>query len=512
MPRGLLIFALCVPLAILLGFLLADPMMGSNLAIVSTAIFALTIPIILTVHHRALIWLSGATIIAFFLPGEPLIWIVLAGLSFGITVISRPLNKVRIKPVWEKLLLYSLVFLMASIFFTAFRTGGIGMRILGSSTFGGRKYISLVASFLGFLALTLNVVPRRHAQRDLAIFSLAPATTAISNVAYMLGPAFYWMFLLFPVELALNQAQADLSPVMVGIKRYTGFGPAGTAICMFCLLRWGIRGICQINKPWRLILVVTSLFMGLLSGFRSSIMLPVIVASVQFFAAGLHRTKYVFALVSGVIISFVFLALFSESLPVVAQRAISFMPVKVDPIAAADAKNSMEWRLSMWGLVVQEIPRHLWFGKGYAIDPTDLFLAEESIRRGFINDYEIALRAGDYHSGPLSIIVPFGVVGTLAMLGVFAAGIRVLWNNMRYGDKEIWNINLFLFSWFVGRLIFFVVLFGSIESDLWMFVSALGISLSVNGGMKEPPKKEQMKFEPQKKRGRREPELAPAAV
>jgi hypothetical protein len=504
MPRGLLIFALCLPLAILMGFMLADPMMSSNQMFISSALMALLIPFLLSIHHRALIWVGGAVIMAFFVPGQPQMWMLIAGLSFLISVLSRPLSKVKTKPVWEKWVLTTLVLVFVSVAITAALSGSIGMRVFGSTTYGGRKYIALMASFIGFFALTLTVMPRRFAQRDVGIFTLGPITTAFSNVAYMLGPGFYFLFALFPVSLAVNQAQADFAPALVGIKRYTGFGTASTAICMYCLLRWGFRGVCDLGKPWRVLIVLAAMFMGMLSGFRSSLLVTILVATIQFFAEGLHRTKYAASFCGFFAAAFVFLAAFSESLPLAAQRAISFLPVKVDPIAAVDAKTSLAWRFEMWRTVVKEIPKHLWLGKGYAIDPTDLYMAEESFRRGFINDYETAIAAADYHSGFLSMIIPFGVVGTTAMILFFIAGARVMYRNMRYGDAEIRNINVFLFSFYVGRLVYFFGFFGGIESDLWFFVSLVGISLSMNGGMKGVAIKPQVRFDLRRGRSREE--------
>ncbi|HUS36057.1 MAG TPA: O-antigen ligase family protein [Verrucomicrobiae bacterium] len=504
MPRGVLIFALCLPLAILMGFMLSDPMMGSNQMFISAALMALLIPLLLSIHHRALIWVGGAVIIAFFVKGQPQMWMVVAGVSFLISVVSRPLAKARPKPVWERWVLTTLILVMVSVMITAAATGGIGMRVFGSSTFGGRKYIALIASFIGFLALTMAVLPRRFAQRDVGIFTLGPVTTGFSNLAYMLGPGFYFLFALFPVSLAVNQAQADFSPALVGIKRYTGFGSASTAICLYFLMRWGFRGVCDVSKPWRLLLMTTAMFMGMLSGFRSSLLVTILVGTIQFFAEGLHRTKYAVSFFGFFAAAFVFLALFSESLPLAAQRSISFLPVKVDPIAAVDAKSSLNWRFEMWRTVVKEIPKHLWIGKGYAIDPTDLYLAEESFRRGFINDYETAIAAADYHSGFLSMIVPFGVVGTLAFVLFFMAGARVMYRNMHYGDADVRNINVFLFSFYVGRLLYFFAFFGGIETDFWFFVSLVGISLSMNGGMKGPAVKPQMQFELRRGRSREE--------
>jgi len=297
----------------------------------------------------------------------------------------------------------------------------------------------------------------------------------------MLGPGFYFLFLLFPVEIAINQAQADLAPGFSGIKRYTGFSSACTAIAMFCMLRWGIKGMLQASKPWRVGLLVFGLGLGMLSGFRSAILIPIVSLIVQFFAEGLHKTKYAIGLAGSLVAGAIFLGAFADSLPLSAQRAISFLPIKVDPIAAMDAKSSLAWRFEMWKVVVREAPNHLWLGKGYAIDPTDIYLAEESVKRGFQNDFEMSVRTGDYHSGPLSVLVPFGIIGTLTLSLFFAAALRALYRNYKFGDSEIKNINVFLFSYFIGQLIYFVLFFGGIEGDLWVFASTVGISLTING-------------------------------
>jgi O-antigen ligase len=238
-----------------------------------------------------------------------------------------------------------------------------------------------------------------------------------------------------------------------------------------------------------------------------------IVGTIQFFAEGLHRTRYLAGFLGFFAAGMIFLSLFSEALPLSAQRSISFLPVKVDPIASADAKTSLAWRLEMWRLVAKEIPRNLWLGKGYGIDPTDLYLAEESFKRGFMNDYELAARSADYHSGLLSIIVPFGVVGTAAVFLFFMAAARVIYRNMKYSDPDIKNINTFLFSFFMARLIYFFVFFGGIELDLWLFASIVGISLSVNGGLKGPAPREAVQFDLRRGRmpdAKPSPELAPA--
>jgi hypothetical protein len=355
----------------------------------------------------------------------------------------------------------------------------------------------------------MGIIPLRNAKRDITIFTLAPITAAVGNMAHILGPASYFLFLLFPVDMAVNQAQADFDPLLVTIKRYNGLGPASIGVVMYCLMRWGVRGILQMDKPWRLVIVSATLFMGLLSGFRSVLAICFVLALVQFFAQGLHRTRYAVGVGALTVVSFLMLFAFADKLPLAAQRALSFLPIKVDAATAYDASGSTQWRLQMWQVVIKRIPEYFWLGKGYAVDPTDLYFTSESMKRGYAEGFDWAVTSGDYHNGPLSIILPFGIFGVLGFVWFCWASIRVLLRNMRHGEPEFQKINVFLFSLFVGRLVFFTLFFGSLESDLWPLASVVGISLALNGGSKQAPKREALKFERRGKLARLE-ELTPA--
>ena len=141
---------------------------------------------------------------------------------------------------------------------------------------------------------------------------------------------------------------------------------------------------------------------------------------------------------------------FSEQLPLAAQRAVSFLPVKVDAGVQSDAGSSVEWRVTMWRVLVPQIPKYLLLGKGYAIDPDQLYIAMlGGVRRHC--QAETALVAGDYHSGPLSTIIPLGLWGAIGLLWLLGAGIKVLYQNFRYGDPALHNINTFLLAFFITQ-------------------------------------------------------------
>src|SRR5713226_9167687 len=146
------------------------------------------------------------------------------------------------------------------------------------------------------------------------------------------------------------------------------------------------------------------------------------------------------------ILSGAFLTPFVTKLPLSVQRSLSMLPLEIDPAARADADASSQWRLEMWKVLLPQVRQYFFLGKGYAIDPADLYLTGESMRRGLAKSFEEAIVSGDYHSGVLSILIPFGVFGLMAFLWFLSASLRVLYRNYRYGDPARSKLNTVLLS------------------------------------------------------------------
>src|SRR5439155_8412052 len=91
--------------------------------------------------------------------------------------------------------------------------------------------------------------------------------------------------------------------------------------------------------------------------------------------------------------------------------------------------------------------------------------------------------AGDYHSGPLSVIIPFGLPGMFAFIWFLVAGFKVVRRNYRFGDPAFRRVNMFLLAFFIAKVIFFFGVFGGFYSDLASFTGLLALSVSINGGM-----------------------------
>ena len=99
---------------------------------------------------------------------------------------------------------------------------------------------------------------------------------------------------------------------------------------------------------------------------------------------------------------------------------------------------------------------------------------------------DIAILAGDYHSGPLSIIIPFGIWGVIGFLWFLVASVRALYFNYRNGDESLKKINTFLLAYFIARVLNYFFIFGGFYGDLAIFCGIIGLSLSLNGGLRQP--------------------------
>src|SRR5262249_47056974 len=141
----------------------------------------------------------------------------------------------------------------------------------------------------------------------------------------------------------------------------------------------------------------------------------------------------------------------ANRLPWVVQRTLSFLPAKIDPIARENAEASSEWRINIWKQAIPEIPNYLFLGKGYSMDPNDLYLSDQSAQQGK-NPYDAISINGDYHNGPLSVVIPFGIFGTVGFVLFLVAAGRFLYQNYRFGDARLKPINTFFLAFFLTKV------------------------------------------------------------
>jgi hypothetical protein len=417
----------------------------------------------------------------FFLPGRPQIWMGMTAVAIGVSVLQYAINReyrfVSVPSINRPLFFLGLVVLL-----TARLTGGIGVAALGGGVYGGKRYVMILGAIIGYFAITSRRIPPEKAKLYVSLFFLGSITMALGSLAGVISPAFNFIFLIFPVESLAALTGDTMAPTSV-VGRIGGLPFMSMGIFCAMLAQFGLKGLFNIRKPWRLIGLILCIFLGMFGGFRSVLIQFLLVFLILFFMEGLVYTRALPAVIAMAILGGALIAATATKLPLSVQRTLAFLPIDIDPIARMDAQTSTEWRIKMWQDVLPEIPKYLIVGKGYVINPNELAMVRLEAARNPVAGAELA---GDYHNGPLSIIVPLGLFGVAAFLWFIVAALRVVWFNYKYGDPFLLNLNRFIFAYFLMRTVFFFTIFGSLYSDLMVFTGLLGLSISLNGGVAKP--------------------------
>jgi len=315
------------------------------------------------------------------------------------------------------------------------------------------------------------------------LFFLGALTAGVGNLAPLVNPAFYFLFLPFPVDS--SAIQIINSEATIFDTRLGGLPIASSAVFCFMLAHYGIRDIFNLKKWWRLPLLFCVVAVTLLGGFRGILIMFILSFAILFYLEGLANTRLLPALVLFALLGGVLMIPLTSHLPIAMQRALSFLPLDVDPIARDGARASTQWRLDMWKHLLPQIPQYLLVGKGYAIDASELNMMQAGMTQGNSGS-EGAELAGDYHNGPLSVIIPFGIFGVIGFLWLIFASFRVLHRNYKFGDPLYKKANTFLFAYFIARTVAFFFMFGSLYSELVVFTGLVGLSISLNNGVAKP--------------------------
>lgn len=489
--RGLLIYGLVIPVALVFGYLLATRSDAglyidwSTWGPIGAVLGLISAPLLLKWHHPLLFLTWNMSAVLFFFPGSPPLWFAATGLSLILSLVHRMMDR-EMRFISIPSIMWPLAYLAAVVFFTARFTGGFGMRVLGGGTYGGRRYWLIFAGLAGFLAMTAQEVPRRQALLYTGLFFLGYLENLTSAVIPLLPRELYWLAAIFPVSGNDLGALNSHNGVFEAVGRYSSLSIAFAGVFLFLLARYGIREMLSASNIWRFLLFLISLVLNLLGGYRSSFIFLAMVLLLVFYFEGLVRSKYLGILLAGTALGFALVVPFSDKLPLAIQRTLSFLPLKLDPIARYEAEYSTDWRLRVWRVALPEIPRYFWTGKGLGINGQDLELTAELQRRGLATAEDSVIMTDDYHNGPLSVIIPFGIWGTIGWLWLLGASVRAMWLNYRYGDESLRKINTFLLAYFLGKILFFFLIYGSFYSDVAIFAGIIGLNLAVNGGITKP--------------------------
>ncbi len=482
--RMLITYAICIPLAVIIGYVLTNPLDYGTIGFLGIIAFVLISPILIKWYYPLLIFGLACPAIMFFLPGRPLMSQAVVLLAVGIIVSEQILKGQKpFTPV--RIVIAPLVFLAAVIFMTAELNGGIGFHSFGSDTGGGKKYAEVFIGIATFFAVASRAIPSSQRKLYIGLAFLPGLTGIISQLFPVLPSPLNYVNLLFP-PLVVSPEE-----IVIGQTRLVSFSFAVGTIAVFMLVRYGLRGIFDFSKPWRSLIFLASFGLSMLGGFRSSFSGTVLTILLMFFLERMHRTRLLPVVLMASVLAFTLMACFSDKMPYTLQRSMSFLPFDWKPEVIIDAQGSSEWRFAIWRATWPMVPSHLLLGKGFTINKDDFDMMGQGTFAGHQIDEAnnpLAL-SNDYHSGPLSTLMGFGVWGGIGVIWLMGAALYVLYQNYKYGDPDLIAFNVFNLASMIVTVIFFFLVFGSFAGDIGNIAKTVGFSLAMNGGLARRPAK-----------------------
>jgi hypothetical protein len=276
--------------------------------------------------------------------------------------------------------------------------------------------------------------------------------------------------------------------------RFRATATAGAAIPIYLLARYGLRGIFMEGKLWRPALFLIGFALSMTGGFRNVFGYLGLMLVLLFVLERLYRTRLMPMLLLLGIIGSLLLAVFSDKLPYTIQRSMCFLPLKWNTSVVMDAEGSSEWRFRIWRAILPKVPDYLLLGKGYALSKDDYQDIGQgtfaALNRSHIDasDESLAI-SGDYHSGPLSTLIAFGIWGAIGIIWLMAATTFVVYRNYRYGPAELQTFNTFMLAQCISAIVIFFFVFGAFQNDVGNFAKLAGFSIAMNWGIaKRPPR------------------------
>ncbi len=490
--RMLITYAICIPLAVLVGYLLTNPMDYGTLGFLGLVIALIISPIFIKWHYPIMVFALSSPIMVFFLKGNPSFAQVMIFLSLGIAVIERTMSGDR-RFISVPSITWPLMFTLGVVLFTAEMTGGIGFHTLGGDSGvvgGGKKYLLIFTGIAVFYALTSRAIVPRHRWFYVGLFFLPAMMSVISDLfSYLPAPLTYINLLIPPSGYAMDSNV--LGDVETKVKRFSGLAGLAYTILIFMVVRYGLKNIISGGHWWRTALLILLTFITLVGGFRSSLINLLLTFVLLFFLEGLHRTRLMPIVVMGLISLAVLLVPFASHLPLPMQRSLAFLPLpNLDAQVVAEADNSLEWRYRMWSFLWPKVPEYLLLGKGLGLTKEDFNVMGGSAMANRDEQFDpssggLAVSA-DYHNGPLSTLIPFGIWGAIAILWLMFAGLPLLYRNYKYGDPALATVNRYLLVGWVVHFLNFFFIFGAFQNDVLAFATAYGFSVALNGGIRGP--------------------------
>jgi hypothetical protein len=357
----------------------------------------------------------------------------------------------------------------------------IGIKLLGGTGWGGRKYFAalmaamslvLLSSFPGIKWTDLQKVP--------LLYFLGSFVDIVPDALTTFAPAtapFIWKFYsgvnLGEYGSALKGNYGGES----GISRIGSLAKLGTGLSLVVLCYNPARVWLSPTKLWIMPALFVALLLTAASGFRNHVARMLLSGFAAIYATARSAAFLLAGLGFLALAGLVLLQGRAFDLPIAMQRSLSFLPADWNAKAVSEAKGSSEWRGQMKTLFYKEyFHKAPWIGLGYHYDPglakleTDVYLAIAARQAAPGDEYAEVRRFIEMrqpHEGPIHALLVSGSFGAFFFCAFCFGFIFYAWHSIsKTPPKEITPIQVWAFALLLSQLFAFAFLFGDYTSFL----------------------------------------------
>ena len=313
------------------------------------------------------------------------------------------------------------------------------MRILGSDTWGGRAYVSLIIAFLAYFVVqstALNPKIFRHLPTIVVLFGAIDFSFNLISTAFPQTSLILWKI----------YSNVGFESTAVFSQRWGFAGNFGFLLLFWSLADCRIQDFFLKGRFFKAAVFALGIVLCLASGYRSTVAVGALIvgaAAFRDFGFGGILGILPIILLFG---SLVFLNSMGMQLPQRIQRGLTWLPGTWDQAASADATGSLDFRSEVWQAWREnEFPKQPLLGRGLGLKVEDMlatlpFTSESgdpfaaTISKYTRNDAFVI--SGNIHHGFYSVVDRFGLVGAVCFVGWTFYALRRIFLYLLSARKE----------------------------------------------------------------------------
>jgi hypothetical protein len=396
-------------------------------------------------------------------------------------LILKALKVVNFKPKLEMVDFW--MFAMLFYLVTVYLRNPVGVDALGSDRVGGKPYFAVFIAGLAYWILSRAALAPQQVLILLAMMCLGRMSEGfLSMIAFHFPQTVPVLTEFYSTIEKQTYEASDVRAVIMGegTNRQAYLGMIGSPLI---LALWSIfRPLTVINPLYIFRFIVFLLGIGCIfaSGFRN--MFATAIAT-MYLASYLRRGTTDVLRLSMLALPMIILLIAGQGtlyeLPRSAQRALSFLPGRWDPISVADAQGSTEWRTMMWKAALSEDKyiKNKLLGDGFGFSQRDLAVMMANQRDDSTEaQQENMLIVGGVHSGPISAIRFVGAVGMVIFIGLLIVMAWTAWRLAKRAQGTPYlPIALFIGLPIIWEPINYVFIFGGYDGALPNAIFGVGM-------------------------------------